>query len=234
MGQASRTTKLLLDLGQPDQGGANNQKRAALLATAKVLNQARAFYLDFFLAHAEKLAERVAYYSEEHLEMRERLISAHELLTWAERATVATKEHPYPWAGWNFSERFGGMPAVYRRSVIKDAIGKARSYLSNLANWEKSGKKKRKPGLPGAADHPTLYQCCLLLDQETLDLQDAFARLNVYTGSDWTWMHYPVRSSRYLLARLEEPDWKRQSPQLAFRPRSAPLPIPPLNQTHSK
>ncbi len=73
MGQARRTTKLLLDLGKRDQGGANSQKRAALLSTAEVLNQARAFYLDFFLAHAGKLAERVTYYSEEHLEMRERL-----------------------------------------------------------------------------------------------------------------------------------------------------------------
>ncbi len=99
MGQASRTTKLLLDLGQPDQGGANSQKRAALLATAEVLNQARAFYLDFLLAHAAKLSERVTYYSEEHLQMRERLISAHELLTWAESATVATAAHPLPYPG---------------------------------------------------------------------------------------------------------------------------------------
>ena len=72
MGQATRTTKLLLDLGRRDQGGANTDKRAALDATALVLNQARAFYIDFFLAHADKLAERVPYYSEKHLEMRER------------------------------------------------------------------------------------------------------------------------------------------------------------------
>src|SRR5260370_1837077 len=133
MGQASRTTKLLLDLGQPDQGGANSQKRAALLATAKVLNQARAFYLDFFLAHAEKLSERVTYYSQEHLEMRARLISAHELLSWAERATVATKEHPHPWTGWNFTQRFPGTPFVHPRSVIQHPICQARSYLAVLA-----------------------------------------------------------------------------------------------------
>jgi hypothetical protein len=218
MGQARRTTKLLLDLGKRDQGGANSQKRAALLATAEVLNQARAFYLDFFLAHAEKLCERVTYYSEEHLEMRERLISAHELLTWAEGATVETREHPHPWEGWNCSERFPGLPFAYRRSVIKDAIGKARSYLSNRANWEASGKKKGKPGLPAASDHPTLYQGCIILDLETLDLQEAFVRINVYTGTDWTWMHYPVCSSRYLLLRLLEADWKRQSPTLVLRP----------------
>jgi transposase len=234
MGQASRTTKLLLDLGKRDQGGANSQKRAALLATAEVLNQARAFYLDFFLAHAEKLSERVTYYSEEHLEMRERLISAHELLTWAESATVATAAHPRPWEGWNFTERFPGMPVAYRRSAIKDAIGKARSYLSSLANWEKSGKKQGKPGIPGAADHPTLYQGCIILDLETLTVKDGFVRLNVYTGKDWTWMHYPVRSSRYLLARLAQADWKRQSPQLVLRARSAALHIPQVKQIAAK
>ena len=41
MGQATRTTKLLIDLGRRDQGGANTDKRAALAATALVLNQAR-------------------------------------------------------------------------------------------------------------------------------------------------------------------------------------------------
>ncbi len=117
MGQATRTTKLLLDLSARTQGGANTEKRAALDATAEVLTAARAFYLDFFLAHADKLSERVTYYSEAHLEMRERLISAHELLTWAEACTVATTAHPHPWTGWNFTERFAGMPFAYRRSV---------------------------------------------------------------------------------------------------------------------
>ena len=42
MGQATRTTKLLLDLSARRQGGANTEKRAALDATAEVLNAARA------------------------------------------------------------------------------------------------------------------------------------------------------------------------------------------------
>ena len=64
MGQATRTTRLFLDLGKREEGGANSGKQAYLDATAEVLNQARAFYLDFFLVHAEKLAERVSYYSQ--------------------------------------------------------------------------------------------------------------------------------------------------------------------------
>ena len=43
MGQATRTTKLLLDLSARRQGGANTEKRAALNATAEVLTAARAF-----------------------------------------------------------------------------------------------------------------------------------------------------------------------------------------------
>jgi len=64
MGQASRVTILLLDLGTRTKGGANTEKRAALEATAELLTAARAFYIDFCLAHADKLSERVSYYKE--------------------------------------------------------------------------------------------------------------------------------------------------------------------------
>jgi hypothetical protein len=74
------------------------------------------------------------------------------------------------------------MPFAYRRSVIKDAIGKARSYLSNRARWEKSKKQQGKPGWPAATDHPTLYQGCPALDLEALDTREAFVRINVYTA----------------------------------------------------
>src|SRR5258708_3202690 len=234
MGQASRTTKLLLDLGKRAQGGANTEKRAALDATAEVLTAARAFYIDFFLAHAEKLSERVTYYSQEHLEWRERLISANALLTWAESATVATAAHPSPWTGWNFTQAFPGMPFAYRRSVIKDAIGKVRSYLSNRANWEASGKQKGKPGWPAATDHPTLYQGCLSLDLEALDTKEAFVRINVYTGEEWRWMAYPVNSSRYTVQRLREADWQRQSPTLVLRAQAAELHIPQVKKIAAK
>ncbi len=196
MGQATRTTKLLLDLGKRRQGGANTGKRAFLTETVALLTAARAFYIEFFLTHADKLAERVSYYSEKHLEMRERAISANELLTWAEACTVATKAHPHPWPGWNFSERFADLPFAYRRSVIKDAIGKVRSYLSHRANWEKSGQKQGKPGLPGAGEHPTLYQGTCELSLEEAKVLDRFVRLKVYVGKMWRWGNYPATCSR--------------------------------------
>jgi putative transposase len=223
MGQATRTTKLLLDLGKREEGGANSGKRAYLEATADVLTQARAFYLDFFLAHAEKLAERVTYYSEKHLEMRTRAISPNELLTWAEAHTVETRDHPHPWEGWNFSERFPAMPFVYRRAAIKDAIGKARSYVSLLSSWEKSGKQKGKPGLPGAGNHPTLYQGTITLDLEQFTSKKRFVQLKVYTGERWEWHNYPVRASRYFHERLEEEAWEQESPKLVLSKRAAEL-----------
>ena len=225
MGQATRTTKLLLAVGKREEGGANTSKRLYLNETAGMLNQARAFYIDFFLAHAEKLTERVSYDSQKHLEQRERAIGANELLTWAEACTVATREHPSPWEGWNFSERFPDMPFVYRRSVIKDAIGKARSYLSNLANWQRSGKKRSKPGLPGATNHPTLYEGAFSLELGDLDLRESFVRIKVYTGEQWTWVNYPVKYSRYFEQRRTEPGWEQQSPRLILRPKSADLHI---------
>jgi transposase len=226
MGQATRTTKLLLDLSERGQGGANTGKRALLDETVGLLNAARAFYIDFFLAHAQKLAERVPYYSEKHLEMRERPISANELLTWAETCTVETREHPHPWEGWNFSECFPAMPFVYRRSVIKDAIGKVRSYLSNVASWKQSGKKKEQPGLPGARDHPTLYQGTCSLELASSDLRARFVQIKVYDGQGWRWVNYPVKCSRYLQQRLSEEAWEQKSPILLLRAHSAELHFP--------
>ncbi len=223
MGQATRTTKLLIDLGARAQGGANTGKRTHLEATAALLDEARSFYLDFFLAHAEKLCERVAYYAEQHQEMRERAISANELLTWAEFHTVSTKEHPDPLPDWNFNERFPGMPFLYRRSVIKDAIGKVKAYLSNHSNWQRTGKKKGKPGLPGASNHPTLYAGAFSLELDQLDVRASFVRLKVYTGEGWLWANYPLKYSRYFEQRRADPAWEQQSPKLVLRPRSAEL-----------
>src|SRR5258708_14435840 len=66
MGQAIRTTKLLIDLGERTQGPANTRKRAYLDETAKILDAARAFYLAFFLAHPDTLTERLTYVSDTH------------------------------------------------------------------------------------------------------------------------------------------------------------------------
>ena len=224
----------MLDLGDRRQGGANTSKRTFLTEMVALLTAARAFYIDFFLIHADKLAERVSYYSAKHLEMRERALSANELLTWAEACTVATKDHPHSWLGWNFSERFPDLPFAYRRSVIKDAIGKVRSYLSNRANWEKSGKKKGKPGLPGASEHPRLYQGTFELSLEEAKVADRFVRLKVYDGKTWQWVNYPVMCSRFFQQRLHDPAWEQHSPLMVLSKQTAASHFPQTKQVHAK
>src|SRR5260370_38888967 len=82
MGQTARTTKLLLDLSARDQGGANAGKRSHLEETVKILDAARQFYLDLFLAHPDKLMERVELLSKKTGEIREGLISSAKVPTW--------------------------------------------------------------------------------------------------------------------------------------------------------
>src|SRR5215472_7120319 len=101
MGQSVRTTKLLLDLSARDQGGTNTRKRHYLEETVTLLNSARRFYLEFFLAHPEKFLEPVEVPSSQTGGVTERLISADELLTWAEFHTVATDARPNPLPTWN-------------------------------------------------------------------------------------------------------------------------------------
>ena len=223
MGQARRSTKLLLDFSARAEGGANTGKRASLEETVKILDAARAFYLAFFLAHPDKLTERVRYFSEKAQEERERLISPNELLTWAESLTVATDAHPHPLSSYNFSQQFPDFPFIYRRSVIKDALGKARSYRSNLANWNASNRSKGQPGPPGASNHPTLYEGAFSLELDALDRRETFVRLKVYTGVSWTWANYPVKYNHYFEQRRTEPGWEQQSPKLIVRKNEAEL-----------
>ena len=223
MGQTARTTKLLLDLSAREQGGANSHKRRSLEETVKILDAARVFYLAFFLAHPDKILEQVEVISKKTGEVKEGLISADKLLTWAEFATVVTAEHPNPLPEWNFSQRFPGFPNRYRRSVIKDCLGKARGYLTTLAKWHARGKAKGKPGVPTPRNHPTLYDGTYALDLDTLDLRKSFVRLKVYTGSEWTWVHYPMRYNRYFERRRAEEGWETESPKLVLNKQGAAI-----------
>ena len=223
MGQAARTTKLFLDFSKREQGGTNAGKRESLSSTIAILNAARQFYLNFFLAHPDKLTTRVEVISTKTGEVRECLISADKLLTWAESLTVATSAHPNPLAAWNFSQTFPEFPNRYRRSVIKDSIGKARGYLTAKRNWERTGKKKGQPGLPTPANHPTLYAgtCALSLDE--LDLRNSFVRLKVYDGEKWIWAHYPTLYNRYFEQRRADETWKMESPKLILSKKQAAI-----------
>jgi hypothetical protein len=57
--------------------------------------------------------------------------------------------HPDPLPDWHFSQAFPAFPNRYRRSVIKDVIGKARGYLTTLAILKRGG-----PMTPGKRKVP--------------------------------------------------------------------------------
>src|SRR5260370_38417266 len=124
MGKVARSTMLELDLSPRARGGANTEKRAALEKTTAILTEARAFFLDFLLAHNEKLTEKVVYFSEKHQEWRERLLTAEELRSWLEQSTVSTKAHPRVPVSWDFKTHFTSMPTHPRRATMTGAIGK--------------------------------------------------------------------------------------------------------------
>ena len=163
----------------------------------EILNAARRFYLDFFLAHPDKLTERVEVISKKTGEVREGVISADHLLTWAEFQTIETAEHPDPLPDWNFSKAFPDFPTRYRRSVIKDVIGKARGYLTTLLKWQRSGKKQGKPGIPTASNHPTLYAGTFTLDLDELDCAQEF-----YPPEGLHWGSLGVGPLSYLVQSL--------------------------------
>src|SRR5215469_13041432 len=234
MGQAKRTTKLPLDFSEKEKGGANRSKRAALSATSEVLNQARGFYLDFFLAHTEKLFERVQLVNQETGEVREAVISADKLLTRAEYQTISTPEHPHPSPRWNFSTRFPDFPWEYRRSVIKDCIGKARAYHTAHATWKQRGAAKGKPGLPTPANHPTLYAGVFSLHLDQAEIQKSFVKLRVYSGTGWEWVHYPVKANRYVETRLAEPAWRTLAPTLVLKNQRVEIHFPQAKTVTAK
>jgi len=87
---------------------------------------------------------------------------------------------------------------------VLDAIGKARSHLSNYRNWEEASQKKGKPGLPGSNNHPTLYKGTIKQEMEKYDRQDSFVSILVYNGQSWEWVNYPVKFSPWQEKRLTE------------------------------
>ena len=234
MVETIRATKIEINLDNRDAGGTNTHKRKYLELTQKLLNEARAFYVQFFLSHPEKFEERVRYYSEKHGTYRERKLNSKELLSWAESLTVTTREHPDIPDGQNFSLKFPGMPTVYRRSVINDAIGKARSYLSHLENWKKSGEGKGKPGLPGANNHPVLYKGTYSLQLSILNRRGGFVRIKVFDGNKWVWVNYPVKISQWQEKRLADPEWETRSPKLVIGAKKVFLSIPQVKEVKVK
>ena len=102
-----------------------------------------------------------------------------------------TKENPLP--RYSFDKRFYKMPSYIRRAAIEDAVGKVRSYKSNLENWEKEdpSKRGRKPRSPKVeVSFPALYN-----KNAFMWVDDYTAKIKVYIRNTWDFVTVKLRKS---------------------------------------
>lgn len=100
-----------------------------------------------------------------------------------ERLIHTTKSNiaKYP----EFDKCFYKFPSYLRRDVIATAIGKVKSYRSNLANWTEKSVKTGKP--PRLNKHHYEYPC-MFRDNMYQEVMDNWALLKIYHQNDWIWM----------------------------------------------
>lgn len=131
-------------------------------------------------------------------------------VTRTERLTHRTGHNPDP--KYDFDKEFYKFPSYLRRSAIREAYGRVRSYKSNLANWKKAPKKSRgkAPGAPKAGNcFPSLFhkQCFVRTGLYT-------AKLKAFVRNTWDWIEVRLRKSDMDYIDYRRPGRKEQSPKL--------------------
>ena len=120
------------------------------------------------------------------------LLKGQNRLTYVETLIHVTARHPdvkYT----EFDKQFYKLPSYLRRSAINEAVGKASSYKSNLANWENENPKNRgrKPSFPKAGYiYPCMYRGNMY--QRTGMYE---AKIKVYIRNTWDWLSIRLRKS---------------------------------------
>ena len=110
---------------------------------------------------------------------------------YVERCIHATKDNPT--TVYDFDAKFYKMPSYMRRGAINEAIGKASSYKSNLANWESTDEVTRgkEPSIPKAGYiYPSMYRTVMY--NQTGDYT---AQIKVYIRNTWDWITVDLRKS---------------------------------------
>ena len=109
-------------------------------------------------------------------------------LAYIESLVHATKLNPSP--EYDFDLRFYKMPSYMRRGAINEAIGKASSYKSNLANWKESPTGK-EPSYPKAGYvFPSMYRTGMYSQTD-----DYAAQTKVYVHNTWDWITVDLRKT---------------------------------------
>ncbi|MEW6735306.1 MAG: transposase [Acidobacteriota bacterium] len=170
-------------------------------ATSELFNQAIVFYFDILQGHQSLLE-----------------LPTKQLLTHLEKLSVKTvfnpePTFPLPWE----------LPAMFRRACINSAIGRARSFYSNLERWHKQKEKAEvkgkkfveRPPVPPREfhQHPLLYAGMYRFDGGNV-------LLKLFTGTTWCWIKFRMAG------RTTPPDWQAASPKLVLKAKRITLHIP--------
>lgn len=133
----------------------------------------------------------------------------YEILYSAESITHHTKNHSD--IRYDFDKRFYKFPSYLRRAAIAEAIGKVRSYYSNLKRWEKSDQKTKKPSLYSAGNTFPVYY-----ENNMYKVTDNKYRLKIkiYIRNTWDFIEVELRKSDVDYIEKHCSNRKRLSPTL--------------------
>lgn len=124
--------------------------------------------------------------------------------TYVEHLVHSTKGNAaaYP----SFDRRFYKLPIYMLRSAIAEAIGKAASYRSNLANGTKAGRPKAGNAFPA------MYR-----DGSYIRIGEYEARLKVYRNNTWDWITVSLKKQDVDYLKRRFGDKRPSAPTLEKR-----------------
>jgi len=131
-----------------------------------------------------------------------------EAMMYIEHKIHTTKNHPavYP----SFDRKFHKLPSYLRRAAIASAIGKVRSYYSNLQNWFDGGKKGGRPKMDtNVGDYPTFFKKNMFEKDDTY----GYCYIKLRANNDWVWRRF----------RMDKSDMKYIERHLAQEKPSTPV-----------
>jgi transposase len=164
-------------------------------------HKAVGFYTGLFLEHPDVYDEKKIVTTRTG-DKREVSWTAKDRLTWAERMSVRTEDHPLVLR--DFGEVCPQMPVTRRRAAINAASGAVASYLANHKQWEKADPETRgkEPKPPDPHPHLTLYGG--MYDLSEARLRQGSCRLKVFSNGRWRWRDVPVLLPPYALDLLAQ------------------------------
>jgi len=116
-------------------------------------------------------------------------------------------------AKYDFNGIFHKFPSYLRRSAISEAIGKVKSFRSNLERWVSDGKQGKPPRLQNLHNaYPALFR-----DNMYLRDDDYTARLKIYHKNDWVWLTVRLRKSDVDYIKRYKGHLKESAPTLERR-----------------